>query len=308
MIDIQKQNNEKNNGENPRWDTPEHRLEWEKYRFEIDWVISQMNPDELEGGKNNRVLVNSPDALKQDPITGRRIQSRDYVANMMSDLQNGNWRGKFQVERASGIGQHRQAADLTFRIGLGMEYNPETNRYEEPNLQKTYENIQSIADFDVAKLNEWEASIFEQLQDTNNEMDVVYTEMQRMIKQDGTLSEEDYSELSQKINVIAQQLEDIREDIEKKKRDLEKYVDEQREIMQDNRDLENDDYDTARRNIRKAEGDAQEGCSYYLKKIYEHEDLLGQLRWDVNHIEQTAAPNTENTPISPDDKLPGLGD
>jgi hypothetical protein len=288
VIDIPTTNNNEEKPSNPRWDTVEHEHEWWKYRQAVDWAV-EGHEDQLQDGADNRVLVNSPDHLKKSAIVaGHKMMSRDYAADMMFDLQIGNWRGEFRVEDAAGVGHHRQAADLAFQV-LGMEYNSETNRYEEPKPPELPENpdlMQSIDGFSEEEFDQWYDDVREWLGKVDNLIGEAFGELQNLRSASDKLPAADAERLLHQVDVMNNQLQRVRGDVKQKQSDLDKYVDEQREIKRDNSETENEDYYAARRNIEHAEGCIDSSFSL-VRLVVDRENSLGQLYGEVKRSSES---------------------
>jgi hypothetical protein len=155
--------------QNRRWDSEEHQRQWQRYRSQVDQSVYR-HTDELADGENNRVLVNDPKVLKSNSIIDEKAPSRDMVANMMFDLQNSQWRGAFRVEDGAGVGHHRQMMDFAFR-DMGMEFNPETNRYEVP--RPPQEVIAESNSFNYAEAMRWSDGMRDRLNEVGDRTDAL---------------------------------------------------------------------------------------------------------------------------------------
>jgi hypothetical protein len=120
---------------NSRFMTEADEREWDDYRAEVDAAVLR-HREALVDGENIRVWRKERDEYGRGTRSNngpgdRLVMSRDYVANMIYDLQHGRWKGKFEIGDGVGVGHHRQVVDLVLR-DRGLEFDPDTNRYDMP--------------------------------------------------------------------------------------------------------------------------------------------------------------------------------
>jgi hypothetical protein len=225
--------------ENPRWDSEERQRQWQSYRRQVDTSVIK-HIEELAGGRrDSRILADRPDNLKTNSVTGEKKSSRDTVADMMFDLQDGRWRGQFRTEDGEGVGQHRQMMDFAFR-DMGLTYNPATNRYELPEQP----HIAPEENFDMAAAETWTNEIRETLYGLDDQITELFAKFSdiRAGRDNGE------TRVADLLNSAAKVREDLRKaqaEISRRRAELTKQADETRDTFS-RRGLESADEDAAR--------------------------------------------------------------